>query len=130
MSPAPVLRETMLRGVHKEITLRAALLAITGAADDVLAFESDIVSEGFRTQVTLLRPAFSVADDLALALALSAALNDDALVTADPRLPDREPYHGLLVRPGGATYLVPLRDLESGALGIDDDPATWTAWAG
>lgn len=123
------LLEVLLRGPHESEAVRREVAAALGGSKFTL--DHGLREDGFRTQVTLsldLAPSPTVKTDLDLARALAARLGEDALVLADPTVIGMEPFHGLLARPDGRVYRVPLRELPSGGMGIDERPATWQEW--
>lgn len=134
--------EVLVRGPHEREAARRAVAEIlrcsaaeVGWATDAVgtkhALDHALREDGFRTQVTLSLDAGAdspVKTDLDLARALAGKFTEDALVLADPTVPGMEPFHGLLARPDGRVYRVPLRELDSGGMAIDEDPASWKEW--
>lgn len=123
------LLEVLLRGSHESEAVRREVAAALRGSKFTL--DHALREDGFRTQVTLsldLDPSPPVKTDLDLARALAARFGEDALVLADPVTRGFEPFHGLLARPDGRVYRVPLRELDSGGMGIDEAPERWTEW--
>lgn len=138
------LLEVLLRGAHEKEEVRQGLAAVLRCppADIGWMMDSDgkaakfvidhlCRGDGFRTQITLsLAPKASpeIDGDRGFANLLAKSFHDDALVLDDPARPGGEPFHGLLIRPDGRAYRVPLRELASGGMGIDESPAAWEEW--
>lgn len=142
MTENHLLLEVLLRGPHESEAARREVAAVlrcpaadvgwaSGPGGSKFTLDHALRADGFRTQVTLsldagLAPPVKTSLDLARALA--ARLGEDALVLADPTVIGMEPFHGLLARPDGRVYRVPLRELASGGMGIDEKPAAWQEW--
>ncbi|MDP3542012.1 MAG: hypothetical protein Q8T11_06025 [Elusimicrobiota bacterium] len=134
--------EVLVRGPHEREAARRAVAEILRCSAAEVGWATDtggtkhaldifVRGTGFRTQVTLSLEAGSdspVKTDLDLARALADKFKEDALLLADPTAPGMEPFHGLLARPGGRVYRVPLRELPPDGMGIDEETGSWQEW--
>lgn len=138
------MRYAVVRGAPGEAAVRDALAAILGAAPSRVRsargpepgrpeISYDLVppTDGFGTQVAAsFDPALAgaPADDHAFAAALARRLGVDALVLSDPAAPGVEPFFGIVHRPGGQAFRVPLQDLPSGQIAVVADEDRWQRW--
>lgn len=148
MNPAPEgpvrMLDALVAGDPGEAALRAAVASAVGVAEASVGsarskasaglpvvYDRTASGDGFGTQVTVSVPRERLAapgDDHSFAKALSRALGRDALVLSDPAKPEGEPFFGVLHRPDGTAYRVPLRDLESGGVDVIPDESRWQRW--
>jgi len=143
--PEKRMLEVLLHGAHERTEVREGIAAALGKPSEQFVFIPDpeeiihfgydvlIRADGFRTQVTLVfDPAEDscASTDLEFARLLAHQFKDDALVLDDPTRPGEEPFHGLLARPNGSAFRVPLEEIEPEGMDIDPDPAHWTEWRG
>lgn len=136
--------DALVAGDPGEAALRAAVAAAVGVAPESVGaaraqdsaslpvvYDRTSSGDGFGTQVTVSVPVARTegpSDDHAFAAALARALGRDALVLADPAKPSGEPFFGILHRPDGKAFRVPLRDLESGGVDVTADKSRWQRW--
>ena len=136
--------EVLVRGPHEKEEIRRDVARLLRCAADEIGWARETEAEaprfvldylsradGFRTQATLsFDPGTKspIKSNRDFALALATNYREDVLILDDPANPKSESFHGLLVRPDGKTYRVPLHELPSGGMGIEERPRAWTEW--
>ncbi|MBI3564055.1 MAG: hypothetical protein HY079_02530 [Elusimicrobia bacterium] len=136
--------DAVVRGAPAEAAVRDALAALLRVEParvlsargpepgrPEVAYDLLPPTDGFGAQVTVsFDPSLPSAprDDHALAAGLARLLGVDALVLADPANPGVEPFAGVVHRPDGRAFRVPLRDLPSGQVAVVEDEDRWQRW--